>query len=79
MDDLGQHERRAVAELDIGGMDHGVNQIAFGVGQDVALAALDLVACIIAAMPAALGGLNALAVDHPGGWARPRAPRLLGR
>ena len=41
-DDLGQHQRRAIAILDIGSMDHGMDQIAIGVGQDVALASLDL-------------------------------------
>jgi hypothetical protein len=40
-----------------------MDQIALGVGQDMALAAFDLLACIITAGPAALGGLDALAVD----------------
>ena len=44
VDDLGQHERCAVAILDVGGVDHSVNQIAIGVGQDVALAPMDLLA-----------------------------------
>ena len=43
---------------------HGMNQIAFGVGQDVALAPLDLLACIIAPWAAGFRGFHALAVDH---------------
>jgi hypothetical protein len=65
-DDLGQHERRAIAVLHVGRMDHGMNKIALGVGHDVPLASLDLLACIVAPRPAALGGLDALAVDDPG-------------
>jgi hypothetical protein len=38
LDDLRQHQRRAITVLDIGGVDHGVDQIALGVCQDVALA-----------------------------------------
>jgi len=45
-----------------------------GVGQDVTLAALDLLARVITAWPAALGGLHALTVDHSGAW-RGLAPR----
>ena len=65
-DDLGQDERCTITVLDIGGMDHGMNEIAIGVGHDVPLAALDLLACIVAPGPAALGGFDALAGDHPG-------------
>jgi hypothetical protein len=65
-DDLRQHQRRTVAVLDVGGVDHGVDQIALGVGQDMALAALDLLARIIAARTAGFRGFDALAVDHPG-------------
>src|SRR3546814_9459550 len=61
-DDLGQHQRRAIAILDIGSMDHGMDQIAIGVGQDVALASLDLLPRVIAARPAASRGLHTLAV-----------------
>lgn len=38
-DDFGQHRRRAVTVLDVGGVGHGVDEIALGVGQGVALAA----------------------------------------
>ena len=48
-DDLAQHQRRSVAVLDGGGKDQGVDQIALGVSEDVALAALDLLARVIAA------------------------------
>src|SRR3546814_10592866 len=65
-DDLGQHQRRAIAILDIGSMDHGMDQIAIGVGQDVALASLDLLPRVIAARPAASRGLHTLAVDRSG-------------
>ena len=66
MDDLGEQKRRAVTILDIGGVDDGMDQIALGVGQDMALAAFDLLAGIIAARTTALGGLDALAVDDAG-------------
>ena len=48
LDDLGQHQRCTVSVLDVSGVDHGVDQIALGVGQNVALATLDLFARIIA-------------------------------
>ena len=35
-----------------------------GIGQDVPLAALDLLALVIAPRPAGFRGLDALAVDH---------------
>jgi hypothetical protein len=54
LDDLGQHQRRTVAVLDVGGVDHGVDQITLGVGQDEALAALGLLARIVTPWPAAL-------------------------
>ena len=41
-------EHAAVAVLDIGGMDDGVEQQALGIYQDVALPALDLLAAVIA-------------------------------
>ena len=66
LDNLGQHQRRAVTVLDVGGVDHGMNEIAIGVGEDVALAPLDLLACIIAARTARFCGFHALTVDHPG-------------
>jgi hypothetical protein len=65
-DYFGQHERCAVAILDVGGVDHGVNQVSVSVGQDVTLAAFDLLTGIIAPRPAAFCGFDALAVDHSG-------------
>ena len=44
IDDLGEEQGRSVAVLDVSGVDQGVDQIALGIGQDVALAALDLLA-----------------------------------
>ena len=38
-DDLGQNKRRAIAILHVSGVDHGMNEIALGVGHDVSLAA----------------------------------------
>jgi hypothetical protein len=64
LDDFGQHQRRAVTILDVGGMDHGMNEIAIGVGEDVTLAPFDLLSGIIAARTAALRRFHALAVDH---------------
>lgn len=66
LDDLGQHQWRSVTVLDVGGVDYGMDEIAVGVGQDMALAALGLLARIITPRPAALRGFDALAVDHPG-------------
>ena len=40
------------------------DQIALRVGDDVALAALDLLSCVIAPRAAALGGFHRLAVNH---------------
>ena len=49
VDDLLQHQRCLVTVMDVGGMDDSVDQIALGVGDDVALVAFDLLARIIAA------------------------------
>lgn len=45
----GKHKRAAVAVLDVGGVDDGVEQKAYRIDQDVALLALDLFSRIIAA------------------------------
>ena len=66
MDDFGEQQGCSIAVLDVGGVDQAVDQIALGVGQDMALAAHDLLARVIAPWPAGFRGLHALAVDHPG-------------
>src|SRR3546814_3594140 len=66
VDDFTQDQRRAVAVLNVGGMDHRMYQIALGVGEDVALAALDLLARVIAARAATFSRFHALAIDHAG-------------
>lgn len=63
-DDFSKHQRRTIAVLDIGGMVDGMDEIAFGVGQDMPLASLGLPARIIAARTAAFRSYQALAVDH---------------
>ena len=47
-------------------VDDKADQQAQRVGEDVPLAAIDLLAGVEAVNPAALGGFHALAVDHPG-------------
>ncbi len=64
MPDRPQHVRRTVAVLNIGGVDHGEQQQAKGIGNYVALAALDLFAGVIPANPSTFSGFHALAVDH---------------
>jgi hypothetical protein len=63
--DFGQHQPRTVTVLDVGDLDHGVNQIALGIGEDVALAALDILACVKAARIPAFRDFHAPAVDYP--------------
>jgi hypothetical protein len=48
IDDGSQHLRRAVAILNIGGVNRGVEEIAAVIGEDMALPAFDLLARIIA-------------------------------
>src|SRR3546814_16237745 len=43
-----------------------MNEIAGGIGEDVALASLGLLARVVAARSAAFRGFHALAVDHAG-------------
>ena len=64
IDDPGEHQWGAVAILDVGGVDHGVDQIALGVGEDVSFAPLDLFACIVTTRPSGFRGFDALAVDE---------------
>jgi hypothetical protein len=59
-------------------VDRRPDQQPAGVGDDVAFAALDLLAGIPAARPARLGGLDRLAVDDPGRGAGLASRRLAG-
>ena len=61
-----EHIDGAVPVLNIGGMDQDQDQEAAGVGKDMALAPLDLLARVIATNPATFGGFDRLAVDDPG-------------
>jgi len=56
----------AVAVLDIGFMDNHEQHQTERISDDVALAALDLLAGVVARNPATFGGLDALAVDDAG-------------
>ena len=64
-----QQVRRPIAVLDIGGMDLGCDHQAVAVGEDVPLAALDLLAGVEAPRSAAFRGLDRLAVDDAGAGA----------
>jgi len=63
-----EHTGSTVTILNIGGMNDKSDQKTNRVGDDVALAALDLFACIIAANPATFRCFNALAVNYTGTW-----------
>ncbi len=54
----------AVAILNVSGMDENEHQKAAGVGDDMAFAALHLLAGVIAANSAAFRGFDRLAVDN---------------
>ncbi len=56
----------AVAILDVGGVHPQPDQVPVGVGDDVALAAFDLLAGVVAPGAAAFRGFHRLAVDHAG-------------
>ena len=68
--DRAQKRGCAVAILDIRRMDDRADQQSAGVGEDVSLAALDLLAGVEAARTTRLGGFDRLAIDHPGRRAR---------
>jgi hypothetical protein len=40
VNDLSQHQRRSIPVLNVDVLDHGVDEMALGVGDDVALAPL---------------------------------------
>ena len=85
--DVGKPQQRAVAVLNIGGVDHGMNKVSAGVRPEMALATFDLFARILAANAAAFSGFDALTVDHTRACtpaldlaARPSAsPRIMSR
>jgi hypothetical protein len=56
--DLGQDQWCAIAILDVGFMDNSGDQQAVGVGEHVALTALDLLAGVVTARTGGLGGLD---------------------
>ena len=73
------NDRRAIAVLEFSSrVELGADQEATRIGDDMALAPLDLFAGVIPARAAALGGLDGLTVDDPGrGLAsRPAASRV---
>ncbi len=67
------HIRPAVAILNVGWVRGQRQHVPIGVGHDMPFAALDFLACVISPRPAALAGLDRLAVDNPGGglWVAP--------
>src|SRR3954454_9077414 len=71
-------QRRPVAILDAGGVDHDDQQQAESVDQDVPLAPVHLLAGIVAPRAAGFGGPHALAVDDAG-RGRGLPPGLLAR
>ena len=73
--DAREQRGQPVAVLDAGGMNDAAQQQAQRVDQDVALAAVDLLAGIVAARAAAFAGLDRLAVDDAGGRLRLAARR----
>jgi hypothetical protein len=54
--------RRLVAILDVGGVHLGTDQMPTGVSDDMALAALDLFARVVASRTPAFGCLDRLAI-----------------
>src|SRR5690348_15751889 len=76
--DRSQYADRAVPILDVGAVHLGADQQPGGVGDDVALAPVDLLAGVVPARSAALSGLDRLAVDHPDRGARLSASLFAG-
>lgn len=69
----------AIAILNAGFVHDESDQFALGVGNDVALAALDFLACVKAPWTTAFRGFHRLAVNHSGRRARLSASRLTRR
>ena len=74
--DRGEHAWGTIAILNAGFMHDEPDQMALRVGDDMTLAALDLLACVIAPRAAALRGFHRLAVNHSGRRTRLSASRL---
>jgi len=68
--DRGEQRRRAVAVLDVGGVNHAGDEEPAGVGEDMALACVDRLGRVKPARAAAFRGFHRLAVDHAGRPAR---------
>ena len=66
LDDRGQYQRRAIAVVNVGGVDYGLNKVTAVVGENVPLAAFDLFACVIPPNAAGFRGFDALAIDYSG-------------
>jgi hypothetical protein len=58
--------RSTVAVLNIGPVDDGMDEVTLGIGEDVALAPLDLLTRIVAAWAAGFRGFHALTIDDAG-------------
>lgn len=71
-----EHINGTVAVLNVGGVDEDEDQKAAGIGDDMPLAPLDLLACVVAPNPAGFCGFDRLTVDHTRTWAG-LAPHLL--
>src|SRR4029077_231514 len=63
--DRSQQVGRTVSILDVGTVYLRANQMTVGIGNDVALAPVDLLARVIPLRTAAFRGLDRLTVDHP--------------
>src|SRR5271165_4861495 len=63
--DRSQQVGRAVSILNVGGVHLRANQMTAGIGNDVALAPVDLLARVISPRAAAFRGLDRLTIDHP--------------
>ena len=59
-----EDRRGAIAVLDIGAVDDQTDQQTQRIGDDMALAPVDLLARVIAPKTTAFSGFHALAVDH---------------
>jgi len=77
--DRSKDAQGAIAILNAGFVHDEPDHVALGVGDDVALAALDLLSCIKAPWATAFRGFHRLAVNHSGRRARLSASRLARR